>query len=159
MTAQCSEKLSYLGFDLPMATCPLSDYFRLVRTPVDIEFARNSTALHRGYIGHWKIIDHRLYLSSLHGELNSGEPLRLEMIFPGFPDLVFAHWYTGTLRIPRGRMLEYKHSGFGSLYAYDLMILIDEGRVKRLCVISNETQEVSSDEKSIEEALHRDTRR
>lgn len=159
MTAQCSEKLSYLGFDLPMATCPLSVYFQLLRAPVDSEFARDNTSLHRGYIGHWKIIDHRLYLSSLHGELNSGEALRLEMIFPGFPDLVFAHWYTGTLRIPRGRMLEYKHSGFGSLYEYDLMILIDEGRVKRLCVINNETQEVSSDEKSIEEALHKDTGR
>lgn len=159
MTAQCSEKLTYFGFNLPMATCPLSDYFQLLRIPFEIELSRDSTALHRGYIGHWKIIDNSLYLSSLQGELKSGQPLRLDIIFPGFPDLVFAHWYTGTLRIPRGRMLDYKHFGFSSIYAYDLMILIDEGRVKRRCVVNNETQEVCSDEKSIEEALHREIRR
>ncbi|MGH8560276.1 MAG: hypothetical protein ACRESZ_23055 [Methylococcales bacterium] len=31
-----------------------------------------------------------------------------------FPDKVFAHWDSGTIRIPRGKMLEYGHMGYGS---------------------------------------------
>ena len=32
-------------------------------------------------------------------------PATLETVFPGFPDRVFAHWYSGTIRLPQSRRL------------------------------------------------------
>lgn len=54
----------------------------------------------------------------------------LGTIFPGFPERVFAHWYSGTLRIPKGKMLEYEHMGYASTYERDLFITLEKGIVK-----------------------------
>lgn len=48
-------------------------------------------------------------------------------IFPDFPDRLFAHWYTGTIRIPQGKQLEYVHMGYGSTYERDLFLDIERG--------------------------------
>ncbi len=132
MTAQFSERLRLDNADVSLCTMPLDDYFTL--TGNKPQLAVTSTALRRGYVGRWEITGDRLYLIGIDAELSNGEPLCLEMLFLGFPDRVFAHWYTGTLRIPKGKQLKYVHGGFGSTYEYDLFIDIDQGVVtgKRL---------------------------
>ena len=101
----------------------------------------NCTALWRGYVGTWEIIDGRLYLIELHGELEGGGAASLATGFPGFPDRVFAHWYSGTLRIPQGKMLKYLHMGYGSTYERDLFLEIEKGVVKNTWVRQNGTVE------------------
>lgn len=54
----------------------------------------------------------------------------IEKIFPGFPERVFAHWFSGTIRIPRGRVLDYGHMGYGLTYERDWLIEIERGIVK-----------------------------
>jgi hypothetical protein len=69
----------------------------------------------------------RLYLIALRGTLESGEEACLESVFPGFPERVFAHWFSGKLRIPQGKQLKYVHMGYGSTYECDVMLMLKNG--------------------------------
>ncbi len=125
MTAQIAETLILDGRKFAMCSEPLEYFFRFGGARPD--FAERSTALWRGYIGIWEIIDDRLYLIDLRGTLRNGGDASLQTVFPDYPVRVFAHWYSGTLRIPQGQMLEYVHAGYGSIYERDLMIEIEHG--------------------------------
>lgn len=125
MTAQIGEKLIYEGKELTMCNEPLNSYFRL--GGIKPEFESICTALWRGYVGTWEIINDRLYLVELSGKLSKGLTASLATVFPVYPDRVFAHWYSGCLRIPDGKLLEYVHMGYGSTYERDLIINIKKG--------------------------------
>jgi hypothetical protein len=127
MTAQIAEKLLYQGQRVAMLTNPLNDYFAMGGFNPRFEF--RSTALWRGYVGGWEIVDDRLYLVSLDGTLEDGTDATLETVFPGFPDRVFAHWYSGSVRIPQGKQLEYVHMGYASKFEQDLFLEIERGVV------------------------------
>src|SRR4051812_9271097 len=60
-----------------------------------------STGCWRGYIGTWEIKDGRFFLVGLRGiyKLLGKEP-------------IFADWFTGVLKIPRGEVLHYVHGDF-----------------------------------------------
>ena len=127
MTAQIAERLLYEGSEHAMCTNPLDDYFAMAGArPL---FPSTSTALWRGYVGRWEIVNDRLYLVGLQGTLEDGSDVTLASIFPDFPERAFAHWYTGTVRVPQGRQLEYVHMGYGSTYERDLLLKIDRGVV------------------------------
>ena len=112
-----------------MCTEPLSDYFKLVGEKPDFELQH--TACRRGYEGTWEICDRRLYLIDLSGITKTGETVSLGSLFPDFAKRVFANWYTGTVRLPQGKMLEYIHGGYASIYERDLFIEFDKGAVTR----------------------------
>ena len=125
MTAQIAERLRYQGREVSMCTNPLSDYFAM--GGYNPRFESNCTALWRGYVGSWEIVEDRLYLIGVRGTLESGADASLETIFPGFPDRVFAHWYSGTIRIPQGKQLKYVHMGYGSTFERDLFLEVERG--------------------------------
>ena len=125
MTAQVSETLWYEGKKQGMCSEPLSAYFDL--TGERPAFAEMDTSCWRGYVGEWEIRDDRLYLIGLEGRLVSGEEAKLESIFPKFPDRVFAHWYSGTIRLPQGKLLNYVHGGYLSVYERDLLLTFEKG--------------------------------
>lgn len=127
MTAQFGENLHFEGRDVVMCNEPLGDYFKLAE--IEPEFDANCTALWRGYLGTWEIQDTRLYLIGLTGVLKGLIEANVATIFPGYPGRVFAHWYSGTLRVPEGKILQYVHGGYGSTYESDLLITIDKGVV------------------------------
>ena len=135
MTAQFAEILHHQGRKQRMCTEPLHDYFVLAGLEPRFEFS--STALWRGYRGEWAIIDGRLYLIGISGALEGGAPASLETFFPGFPDRVFAHWYSGQVRLPQGRQLEYVHGGYASTYEQDLLIDFDQGLVSQTTLRHN----------------------
>jgi hypothetical protein len=135
MTAQFPEKIQVGGKVRSMCTDPLDMYFELAG--IGSGFKPNSTALWRGYVGTWEILDARLYLIDLTGTLKSGQEARLETIFPGFPDRVFAHWYSGKLRIPMGELLRYVHGGYGSVYERDQFITVKKGVTVATCMVVN----------------------
>ena len=110
-----------------MCNTPLFDYFAFGGDQP--EFAVTCTALWRGYIGTWEILDDRLYLIKLSGVLKDGTEACLWTIFPDFPDRVFAHWYSGMLRIHQGKLLEYVHQGFESTYEENIIIHINNGLI------------------------------
>ena len=139
MTAQFAESLLYQGEGVAMFATPLSDYFAMGGfTP---RFEEDCSALWRGYAGRWEIVDRRLYLIKLSGTLKDGSQATVATVFPDFPDRVFAHWYSGTIRIPQGDLLEYVHMGFGSTYERDVMLDIDRGVVVATRIRHNGTAE------------------
>ena len=135
MTAQISEILHYQGRKQRMCTEPLGDYFELAG--IEPRFEVSCTALWRGYVGEWSVIEGRLYLIGITGTLEGDTPASLETFFPGFPDRVFAHWYSGQVRLPMGQQLEYVHGGYGSTYEQDLLIDFDQGVVSQTTLRHN----------------------
>ena len=61
MTAQISESLDYEGGTYAMCTEPLGVFFSMGGSKPS--FMANNTALWRGYIGQWEVLDDRLYLT------------------------------------------------------------------------------------------------
>jgi hypothetical protein len=125
MTAQIAERLIFEGQEHALLSNPLSEYFALGGERPD--FQSTSTALWRGYVGTWEVVSDRLYMVAIKGWLESGQEASLETVFPGFPNRVFAHWFTGKLRIPQGRQLEYVHMGYASSYEQDLFLSFKNG--------------------------------
>lgn len=134
MTAQLAENLHYEGKEHAMCNNPLHLYFRLAC--IENNFVSLSSALRRGYVGTWEILDGRLYLIGLDGWLN-GMAANVATFFPNYPDRVFAHWYSGELRLPRGKMLEYEHAGYLSVYEEDVLLTLDKGVVTHTEVRNN----------------------
>jgi tetratricopeptide (TPR) repeat protein len=85
-----------------------------------------STGCGRGYIGTWEIKDGRFFLVGIRGiyELLGEEP-------------IFADWFTGVLRIPRGEVLNYVHGDFLSVYEAEVRVSIDRGVVVKTRVVDN----------------------
>lgn len=110
MTAQHCESICYQGQWREMNTCPLDSYFLLTQYT---GFKQAGTALTRGYLADWEIIDDRLYLCSITTDPPASTPL-IETLFPGCSERVFAHWYSGVLVLPEGNTLPYLHLGFAS---------------------------------------------
>lgn len=127
MTAQVAEQLIYNDEKYALCECPLNDYFALAG--IQSNLSALHTACWRGYVGTWEIIDRRLYLIGLEGMDTDGQDIAVSTFFPDFPDQVFAHWYTGTLRVPQGELLDYVHMGFGSTYERDLLLEVIRGCV------------------------------
>lgn len=135
MSDQTPESLIYEGEKCDMCTEPLNAYFRMTGEKPDFEWPHSGCI--RGYEGTWEISDGKLYLNQLSGITKAGETVNLESLFPGFPERVFADWYSGTARLPQGEMLEYIHGGYASIYERDLFIEFDKGVVTQTYIRKN----------------------
>ncbi len=149
MTAQLSDSLRYEGEALRLFTLPLNTYWNMASAANDSDddspekrrdFADMGTWCWRRHTASWAIEQGHLYLIGIHANYEDGGEAMLEDFFPGYPNRVFAHWYSGQLRCSRGELLEYVHAGFGSRYEEDLLIDIDRGVVKDQHVIDNRTE-------------------
>jgi hypothetical protein len=127
MTAQVGEILLIDGDQHEMFNEPLRFWFALSGVPSPFEGI--SSACWRGYVGTWELTGDRLYLVGLRGHVPDEKPVSIETIFAGWPNRVFAHWYTGTLTVPRGEMLHYVHLGYGRLHEETLFIDVERGAV------------------------------
>ena len=143
MTAQFCESLRYEGRQMGMTTEPLGDYFALggANPGLGQDWPADCTALWRGYIGTWEILGGRLYLIAINVLPGSRVAVNLETVFPGYPDRVFAHWYTGTLRIPQGEVLKYVHMGHQSTFERDLLIDVERGVIRGERIRENQVPE------------------
>lgn len=138
MTAQIHERLIFEGRETSMAFCPpLPERHPRIITPKPDESPSDasdqilsSTACWRGYLGTWEIRDGRFYLVGLRGayRLVGEEPL-------------LADWFTGTLRVPQGELLQYVHMGFGSVYEQEIHVKIEHGIVTASRTVDNRGNE------------------
>lgn len=143
MTAQFEETLLFRGHKLRMCSEPLEAYFEAKGGRPDLS---SNTALDRGYIGSWEIVDDRLYLTEIWGELRDplgpadlGDfpALTIAHIFPNAGERVFAEWFTGTLRCVQGKRLRYEHIGYNSIYERDIFLEIQRGLLVSDCIREN----------------------
>jgi hypothetical protein len=126
MTAQFEEHLIYQGETFGLAAEPLRAWLER-RKNKHIRFRIRNTACIRGYKGTWEIIDDRLYLANIRGHLHDNSEATLTTLFPESTDRVFADWFTGEVRCPVGRLLNYVHTGFSSVYECDFFWNFKEG--------------------------------
>lgn len=144
MTAQIPERLHYQGREGDMCAEPLEHY---VAMGGDLPaFRPPHTGLGRGYLGRWRIRHRHLYLESISGTLRDGSQACLATLFPGYPDRVFAHWYSGTLRLPRGKVLSYVHAGHASVHERDVMLEVERGVLRHAWVRHNAQPDPGLDE-------------
>ncbi len=133
-TAQFEEHLRIDGRVWKMQSTPLEAVLKRLpqRPPV---FASQGSALWRGYRGTWELRCGRLWLVSLHRLGREGpdgspwRPVPLSVVFPGQRGPILATWHSGVLRIPQGRMVQYVHMGFGSVYEKTLEFRVVHGVV------------------------------
>lgn len=138
MTAQVADHIRINGADHALYSEPLEAYFQTHERPT---FAPQSTANWRKYIAGWEIRDGKLYLTDIAAELCRDPPpmgqcthrtpfTLADLVHSKKPGKVFAEWYTGVLRVPMGEMLKYTHMGYESVYEFDLLIVVENGKVK-----------------------------
>jgi hypothetical protein len=143
MTAQIHEELIFNGKATSMAFCPPLPAHHARIVPADPDRAGRdnsnrilfSTACWRRYQGTWEIKDGCFYLIALRGrfQLEGREPL-------------LADWFTGVIRIPRGKQLQYVHMGFGSVYEQEVHVKIERGVVVASRIIDNRGKEHDPEE-------------
>ncbi|MDR1791849.1 MAG: hypothetical protein LBR36_00175 [Bacteroidales bacterium] len=157
MTAQIKERLFFNGKEYGMATEPLHDYLEQNKN-IFIPDA-DCTACWRGYIGTWTIKeDNKLYLTKLHlfGEKDGVDfegvhaftvsrglsrtveqrKTLMDRLFPNQNE-VFAEWFSGEIRVPYGKMLDYVHGGYLSLYEKDMILFFVKGVLIGQCEVDN----------------------
>jgi hypothetical protein len=138
MTAQAMERIFIDSKEHFMATEPLEQYLSsAVGVPI---FYSLSTNCWRGYMGTWKIEDNKLYLIGLEGYVQTPkekyEDVDMNYLFPNEKE-VFAEWFSDEIRIPQGRLIQYVHMGYESVYEKDLLIDFMNGRVISKIKLSN----------------------
>lgn len=138
-TAQLPEQLIYKGKTVGIYSEPLEQYFNKDH-PKPIEWIQATcTALWRGYLATWEIKDDKLYLVKIvrDGCSDDAPAMPLSKLFPGAKGPIFAKWYTGTLIVPQGKVLQYVHMGYQSIYEQELHIKIKDGKVVGKKMIDN----------------------
>jgi len=132
MTAQFPDRLDLEGEKLALFTNPLEDYF--CNEHPRPRFVDGMTALWRGYVASWQIAGGKLYLTAISANVRDGaavHELTLEEMF-GEAGPIFASWFSGRLRVPRGKLVEYVHMGYASRYAWETLIDVEKGLVTGL---------------------------
>lgn len=85
----------------------------------------------RGYKATWEVRENVLYLVKVDANPCSSKrtPVPLSELFPDTTGPVHAIWFTGTLRVPQGRQIEYVHMGYETRYERYLILLVENGHV------------------------------
>lgn len=135
MTAQIAERICLEGEDLYMTFCPpLPEHHPRVVEREDLSAERStvvhSTACWRRYQGSWEVLGGRFFLTGVEGcwQLLEDDPL-------------FADWFSGVLRVPRGEMLQYVHMGFGSVYEEEIHVTVERGQVVSIETLDNRNRD------------------
>lgn len=122
MTAQFTDILDYKDETHSICNEPLSEWLK----KQSIKFYSPTTSLWRGYIASWKFVNNKLYLVGLKAHLDYDTIVDLNYLHPNQKE-VFAHWFTGKIKINLGKLIEYKHSGYDSIYEKNLYIEVING--------------------------------
>jgi hypothetical protein len=136
MTAQITEQLVYNNKTYGMATEPLEPYLNKIKKTKRPLFIFTNTGCWRGYFGTWEIKDNTLFLIGLNAQVDQGREVGIDYLFPGQTH-VFAEWFSGEIRVPRGRMLEYIHAGYETIYEKDMFLKFEKGILKSRRVVDN----------------------
>lgn len=147
MTAQESEWIFYKGENRVLLSQPLKPFLDAQTPP--LRWLTQSTSNWRGYVGHWTVEHDRLALVSIEGLIadeadyaeafdeksqrssrwlyDRARKASVDRIF-GRHEVV-ADWFTGTLTIVAGELVEYVHMDFFSSYSRYIALEIVEGRL------------------------------
>ena len=121
-TAQFGDGLVYKGETVSIFSNPLESFFNKENPRPNDLFKPRCSACWRGYVATWKIENGYLYLIKVVEGSCGSNPKEIEIskVFPKGNPPIKATWFTGTIRIPKGKRLLYVHSGYRSIYEKEL---------------------------------------
>ena len=154
-TGQAADVLIYQGKTYALFSNPLEDYYpdEDRRPQFMVRPHTMSSGNWRGYVATWEIVGDKLYLSKIDSWFCGGRPgsrsnggcrrVTLRELFGKrvFNGRVLASWFSGELRVPDGKELEYVHMGYGSVYERDILFEVKAGKVLRREVVDNTNRE------------------
>jgi effector-binding domain-containing protein len=132
-TAQYPDKIIYNGKEFDLNSNPLETYFE--KNPENRP-EMVSTALWRGYVGHFEIIENELYLTDMKrpvgyrdddGNFQEKWVSIYRMYFPR-QEKVKIDWFSGILILPHGKMVHNVHQGYASTYSKYWLLEIENGK-------------------------------
>ena len=142
MTAQIMDTLVYEGREYSLADEPLYDWLERKRNR-GMRFVAPHSGCWRGYQARWEIAEGRLYLTRFKARLQDGTAATMDGLFVNYSQEFyraagaldpanagpgrFAFWVNGALHCPLGRLLEYKHAGYSSVYERELVLQFQGG--------------------------------
>lgn len=142
-TGQITERIVDNGVNKGMATCLLElDSVTFSELEGRIPKKLSSTALWRGYIGHWKIENDSLFLDSVMVGAQGGRrfvPAAIDDIYASrrTSSGYFADWVCDTLRVVSGDIMRYVHMGWKSDWENEEYLMVEGGLVKDRVVYHN----------------------
>jgi hypothetical protein len=139
-TAQAPDKIIYEEKVRALFANPLEDYYEAGRKRPLFMISPKilSTGNWRGYIATWEIIDGSLYLQHVESWIG-GRKATLQRLFGKRVrnGRIKATRFSGELRIPDGKELQYVHMGYGSVYERDIILTVEMGRITNKTIIDN----------------------
>jgi hypothetical protein len=156
-TAQSPDVLLYDGQVFNLFSNPLESLYLNERERPDFRLDAKgtvSTGNWRGYVALWEVKGDRLYLLGLDSWVGEKKGVLGIFRFLSPPKLqradlkelfgercregrVEASWFSGELKIPDGKILQYAHMGYGSVYERDIVFTVEQGRVTGRMVVDN----------------------
>lgn len=132
MTAQVGDLMKYKGSKYAMRTEPLN----IIIWRNDYELQAGWSCNWRGYRAKWKVKDNKLYLIHFKGKLQDGKKLTVKKMFQN-QEKVFANWFSGKIVLCDGKMLNYVHRGYSSLFERDIILKFEMGNLVSEKIIDN----------------------
>lgn len=134
-TSQMSDMLIFNGKTLRLFCNPLERYL-LLNPTLRPQGKIQSTALWRGYVAEFKIVEKELILTQIKvkNRMNKDDDKSnewdnvIDSVFPG-KSSVKLDWYSGLLIVPTGEQEDYVHMGYGSVYSSYLILEVNQGNV------------------------------
>lgn len=119
---------------------PLEQYLELTGKRELIDFVGcGSTACWRGYKASWKLKNDSLFLiriTSCHNDCGLKiQDANLEKMFG--TNEVFAYWFNGKIVAPKGKLVQYIHMGYASIYEKELHFTFKNGLKTEQKLVSN----------------------
>lgn len=138
-TSQSPDYLLIDGGVYPLYSNPLEQLYKKAKRPEFHAYLDGeSSGNWRGYVAFWEIRDQRLYLIGIDSFLGKRKVFLSQLLPNRFKHgRVFADWFSGELRIPDGKELQYVHMGYGSTYERDIVYSVKDGTLMTRIVIDN----------------------
>ena len=130
-TAQYGDIL-IIGKDTVWITSnPLEKYFEKKgsRTIDSAELVSNCTALWRGYVATWRLESNKLYLIRIQTDYCGNNPIDVSLTKEFTSHKVLANWFSGVIIRPKGKILQYVHMGYQSIYEEEIFYEFGNGKL------------------------------
>ena len=129
-TAQYPDKIIYNNKEYSLLTNPLEKFFDKNEDKVP-KGGVISSALWRGYIATFEIVDNQLYVKDIQIQIEKNDDYEWKSVINEvFPDISERKldWFSGLLTLPFGKIINYVHMGYGSTYENYNLIEIANGK-------------------------------
>lgn len=142
MTIQIPETLLYRGENHYLDNFPLNQYFELseIINPFDGGIGICYSDCWNGYVASWCVEKNQLYITHLR-TTGRNPAASLETVFPGNGGKVFAHWYSGAIKLPIGKVVAWDQ--LEAIYDRSLILIFINGVLKYRSEFENKITYIS----------------